>query len=242
MIPVRLRFFGSLRGATYPAAGIRYIPLLIALLVSLGSCEAVFTYSPLSGLQRDPSSLPTGQKITYAENALASGDPDAIRQAYDAIDEELQDGGLDAGTEEVLRRLAVDLSLEASGILQAALDLGVYAMSEEGLTDAQAKTRLDLMLDTVVDLAYVNEAVGQVAAATAGGFPVTGNQLVLAGMAEVCQVAAANPGGFSSLGPSLELDAAFQTVAAGVALLEGDGASPEMLGGLTSLLEFIGYP
>ncbi|MGA2642607.1 MAG: hypothetical protein ABSG21_17090 [Spirochaetia bacterium] len=59
--------------------------LLLASLFVLGGCQAIFTYSPLSGLQRDPASMSPAQRLTYAQNALDSGDATAMQKAYDAI-------------------------------------------------------------------------------------------------------------------------------------------------------------
>ena len=56
-----------------------------ALLAFLVGCQAVFTFSPMGFLQRDPSRLPLAQKMTYAENALASGDDQTMLDAYNAI-------------------------------------------------------------------------------------------------------------------------------------------------------------
>jgi len=81
--------------------------LVLLLLLILAGCQAIFTYSPLSFLQRDPANLPLDQKIAWAENALASGDPEAMATAYDAIKDE---SGVDY--------LAANLALELSGVPQ----------------------------------------------------------------------------------------------------------------------------
>lgn len=48
-------------------------------------CEQFFTYSPLSFLQRDPSTLPMDQRISYARLALEGGDKETQKDAYNAI-------------------------------------------------------------------------------------------------------------------------------------------------------------
>ncbi|MFW5782912.1 MAG: hypothetical protein ACOCY8_00185 [Spirochaetota bacterium] len=58
------------------------ILLVLALVVG---CESVFTTSPLSFLQRDPSQLSAGQRVTYGHDALASGDTDKMADAFDAL-------------------------------------------------------------------------------------------------------------------------------------------------------------
>ncbi len=59
--------------------------LLAAALAALVGCQAMFTYSPLKGLQRPPSSMTPAQRLTYAQDALASGDTAAMTAAYQAI-------------------------------------------------------------------------------------------------------------------------------------------------------------
>ncbi|RKX82443.1 MAG: hypothetical protein DRP57_09875 [Spirochaetes bacterium] len=100
--------------------------LSIAVIFIMSGCQAVFTYSPLSFLQRDPSTLSAAEQRTYAENALASGDADAIAKAYDAIKALLKDNPDDPE----LNLLAAKLGVEVSGIpslidqiIQGSLDL-----------------------------------------------------------------------------------------------------------------------
>jgi len=100
--------------------------LSIAVIFIMSGCQAVFTYSPLSFLQRDPSTLSAAEQRTYAENALASGDADAIAKAYDAI-KVLLEGNPD---DPELNLLAAKLGVEVSGIpslidqiIQGSLDL-----------------------------------------------------------------------------------------------------------------------
>ena len=81
------------------------------LLVLCVGCQAVFTFSPMSFLQRDPSRLPLAQKMTYAENALASGDDQAMLAAYNAIKNDA--GGSSDGD---LNLLAARLAMELSGV------------------------------------------------------------------------------------------------------------------------------
>jgi len=58
------------------------VPFLAMLMAG---CQAIFTFSPLSGLQRDPSTMSPEQRLTYAQDALASGDAAAMKKAYDAL-------------------------------------------------------------------------------------------------------------------------------------------------------------
>ena len=122
--------------------------LSVAVIFIVSGCQAVFTYSPLSFLQRDPSTLSADAQKTYAEDALASGDAEAIAKAYDAIKALLADNP----TDPELNLLAAKLGVEVSGvpglinqIIQGELDLsGPNALSDvsdfinSGSVDPQA--------------------------------------------------------------------------------------------------------
>jgi hypothetical protein len=87
------------------------IPILLVLvLVLIASCQQIFTFSPLSFLQRDPSKLPPEQQIAYAEGALASGDAETMAVAYNLIN-----GSDDPN----VALLASDLAIGASGLTDA---------------------------------------------------------------------------------------------------------------------------
>lgn len=116
--------------------------LVLLLLFLFAGCQAIFTYSPLSFLQRDPANLPLDQKITWAENALASGDPEAMATAYDAIKDE---SGVDY--------LAANLALELSGAPQL-----LFEVMEENI-EIDSETDLDTFLEQV-DENYIIAAGG----------------------------------------------------------------------------------
>ncbi len=60
--------------------------LAVTLVVlALVGCQEIFTYTPLSGLRRDPASLTPAQRLQAARDALQSGDAAAMKAAYDAI-------------------------------------------------------------------------------------------------------------------------------------------------------------
>ena len=67
----------------------KYIFLILAIPVLLFfmACQDIFTYSPFSGAQRDPSTMTDAQKINYANDALSSGDDEAIEKALKTRDE-----------------------------------------------------------------------------------------------------------------------------------------------------------
>ncbi len=99
--------------------------VLSVLLIS--SCEAIFTYSPVSFLQRDPANMSTAQKVSYAEEALSSGNKDAMLKAYESIKDLASKNPKDVE----LNMLAAKLAVELSGvpdvideIVQGKIDLG----------------------------------------------------------------------------------------------------------------------
>ncbi len=116
--------------------------LVLLLVLLLAGCQAIFTYSPLSFLQRDPANLPLEQKIAWAENALASGDPEVMETAYDAIKDE---SGVDY--------LAANLALELSGVPELLFEV------MEGDVEIDSTTDLDTFLDQV-DGDYIIAAGG----------------------------------------------------------------------------------
>lgn len=65
-----------------------FLILFILIFFVYTGCEEVFTASPLSGLDRDPSDFDLPRKMEYAREALASGDLTYIKKAYDALDAE----------------------------------------------------------------------------------------------------------------------------------------------------------
>jgi hypothetical protein len=85
------------------------------LVVScLASCQAVFTWSPLQFLRRDPATMTVGQQLQYADQALGSGDAAAVQAAYDAISAAANDPANLANPE--VQYTAAQLALELSGV------------------------------------------------------------------------------------------------------------------------------
>ena len=121
-----------MNGAGILLKGLLYLVLLTALL---SSCEQVFTYSPLSWAQRDPSDLSDAQKIAYAESVLGSGDADAMADAYEAIQD---------SSDPDVQYLASQLAIGASGLNEAAAEI------LESLDDID-DTTLQGILDDVDD-------------------------------------------------------------------------------------------
>jgi hypothetical protein len=165
----------------------------VALLALLAGCQAVFTYSPLSFLQRDPADLPPDQQVSWAEQALASGDPQAMAQAYDLVK-----GDPDQAY------LAASLAAELSGVTQALADAiaDLATISGWGWTSgAEAEAYLDAFLASIVP--SYTEAAGAlfgtlVAEAVLAGNPgdLSGTDMLVGALCLAFD--AADPGGFAT--------------------------------------------
>src|ERR1700690_1173027 len=81
--------------------------LILLVLVVLSGCQNIFTYTPLKGLQRDPSTLSAPQRLVYAQDALASGDKGAMLAAYNAIKNDTSPDAV---------HLTAELGIELSGV------------------------------------------------------------------------------------------------------------------------------
>ena len=88
--------------------------LVVAGILLLAGCEAMFTYTPLAAFQRPPSSLGPEARLTWAQDALASGDAAAMKTAYDAIK---NDPGAEA------EYTAAQLGIELSGVPSLLLEV-----------------------------------------------------------------------------------------------------------------------
>jgi hypothetical protein len=140
-----------------------------ACILVFTGCEAIFTTSPLSFLQRDPSKLSDEQKIAWAEAAWASGDEEAMAEAYAAI-ADLATGSSDPE----LTYLAANLALELSGV-PGIVD-SILADVDNLVVDAAL---LNPIL-SAVDAAYVAAAAGFFQDTLANGpDTLTGTDLIM---------------------------------------------------------------
>lgn len=161
------------------------IILFVAAAIILPiSCQRVFTFSPFSSLQRDPSDLSEEEQQRYALDALASGDAAAMAEAYDLIAAQLANDP-DNGE---LHLLAADLAIGASGIgdLVGSID------PDSGFGDPDA---LGEGLDTDM-LAQVD---GHISQAEGAGETVSDSQYVNASAAIIFHKASENEDGFDGL-------------------------------------------
>lgn len=144
----------------------RRIPLALSLVTAVavvllfGGCQAIFTYSPLSGLQQSPADMTPSQRLTYAQDALASGDQAAMKSAYDAIK---NDTGADA------QYTAAQLGIELSGVPTVLREIA----SDTSTITTQLNTIDAFIASHGLSPAYMVAAYTQLTAAKAAGAPLT---------------------------------------------------------------------
>ena len=133
--------------------------VLAAALLSAG-CQAIFTFSPVAGLQQSPSNMTPAQRLTYAQDALASGDQAAMKTAYDAIKND---------TSGPAQYTTAQLGIELSGV-PAVL---VQVANDPSSVTTQLNTINDYVTSHNIDPNYMVAASTQLAAAAAAGVPLT---------------------------------------------------------------------
>lgn len=166
------------------------IAAAVGALLMVG-CQAVFTYSPLSGLARSPSQMSTAEVQQYATQALASGDPAAMTNAYDAIK-----GSTDPGTQ----LLAAQLAFGGSGATQV-FNQVLGAIASNPNPTAADLTSLTTQLQSALNSVNVPLAADGATALTnaaAGGATVTDSQYAM-GAAALVASAAKQAGGLQNL-------------------------------------------
>jgi len=57
------------------------VVIVVFITIVFSGCQAVFTYSPFSFLQRDISSRPVEVQVSRAREALSSGDTEQMAEA-----------------------------------------------------------------------------------------------------------------------------------------------------------------
>jgi hypothetical protein len=143
--------------------------VLLASLIVLGGCQAIFTYSPFSGLRRPPSSMTPAQRLTYAQDALASGDAAAMKSAYDAIK---NDSGSDA------QYTAAQLGIELSGVPTVLREIA----SDPSTVTTQLNTISAFIAAHNLDPTYMVAAAAQLSAAQAAGATLTEMDMAMGAM------------------------------------------------------------
>jgi hypothetical protein len=92
----------------------------IAISCLLSGCEAVFTFCPVAFLQRSTADMTPEQALSYAQDALSSGDQATMQKAYDSLIARIEAGSVDATTNYTAAELALELS-GAPAVLTAAV-------------------------------------------------------------------------------------------------------------------------
>ena len=200
------------------------------VVLALASCEMMFTTSPLSFLQRDPANLSPEQQVVFARDALASGNRDQMKAAY-----ELLKGSGDPQT----RLLAADLALGASG-----LESGLAAALPDLLAAGDDQEALDEALEEFLggfsasELTLMSEAATLLASAADDASP-TPEQYLLAAVG-LMAVAADEHGGVTGLDAIGEGDPGHAEVEQAKSFLQAAYDALEAKGESTDLLEGIG--
>jgi hypothetical protein len=159
-------------------AAVFLVPALVTLLVG---CQAIFTFSPLSGLQRDPSTMSPEQRLTYAQDALASGDTAAMQKAYNAIK---NDSGGPA------QYTTAQLGIELSGVPTVFRDLA----NTPGNVSAQLSVLDSFIAAHNLQPALMVTAAGQLLNAAAAGITLTTMDYIMGSMGMMLGYAFASSG------------------------------------------------
>jgi len=191
-------------------------------LLTLVSCQAVFTYSPVAFLERDLSSLSDSQKIERASDALESGSTEEIRAAYDAVASIIAAGGAGATTDNML--LAADLAFAGSGLTDVITSV---AQNPDLVTSATTEELTTLFESFDADLVTAGATYVQQASADTNA-TITPSQYQIAGAALLASAAEQSGSGFDIINsPPAEGDAGYQDYQDALSFLE--------LGGLDDL-------
>ena len=145
----------------------------LAAVGCLVSCQAVFTFSPLSFLQRDPAGLSADQQVGFAEEALASGDADALRAAYDALVVTAA-----TSTDPDVQYTAAQLALELSGVSDVFTSL-LGRLGGGGGDDALATAATAY---ESIDVSLLSAAADYLDAAESGGADLTATDYFVGGV------------------------------------------------------------
>jgi hypothetical protein len=168
---------------------ISWTAVIIVTLLTFIACQDVFTFSPFSGLQRDPAKLSDEMKVSYATNALAGGSQDSMSEAYTLINDMLTNDG-DNGE---LQLLAADLAMGASGISDAVSDLIGSLGSDSAIENIDPN---DIV--SGLDSDMLGAVSTHIDAAESTGTTPTNSQYVNAGAALVAKEAK-DAGGFENI-------------------------------------------
>ena len=155
-------------------------PLVIALLAG---CDVIFTWSPVSGLRGEPT----------PEEALASGDKEAMAEAYASIRDEAF-----STTDGDLELLAAQLALELSGLPDVMTDLLAGDIDfADGLTPENEAALNDLI--AALDASYVSDAAALYPEADGDGGDLDATDYLMGALAVLADVTVAEGGDVSDV-------------------------------------------
>ena len=159
-------------------------------IAAFSSCEALFSTNLLSGAQRDPSSLSQEQKVTYAQDALASGDEASMKKAYDAL----------SGTSDnSLKPLVAELALGAAGVTSAMTNILDDIVNSADETAIEAAINQLLSEFTAGDVVLIASGSTLISSAESAGVAVSSNQYLIAGVGMLIKAAVDNGNDITSI-------------------------------------------
>jgi|GEM_PF-5201491 len=140
---------------------------ILFVLMILAGCQDIFTYTPLKGLQRDPSTLSPAQRLVYAQEALASGDKNAMLAAYNAIKNDTSPDAV---------HLTAELGIELSGVPALINDA---VTNESTLTGSGTSIADFINSHTGLDPAMMIAGATSIDALAAAGYDVSTNDRIM---------------------------------------------------------------
>jgi hypothetical protein len=141
--------------------------LILLVLMILSACQDIFTYTPLKGLQRDPSTLSAQQRLVYAQDALASGDKNAMLAAYNAIKTDTSPDAV---------HLTAELGIELSGVPGL---INEAVTNESTLTGSGNTITAYLAAHPGLDPSLMVAAGNSMLALAQAGYPLSTNDRIL---------------------------------------------------------------
>lgn len=190
---------------------------LLGWVLVLSGCEQIFTASLLSFLQRDPANLPPEQQVAWAEQALASGDPEAMAKAYELVKDDPANAYLAAS-------LAVELSGIPVVLTQAIADLETI---QGFTTDAELEAYLDDFF-SIIDAVYASAAGSHYQTVmTDDPAQLSGQDMILGSLC-LAYSAVASDGDFGSATPA-EIAMVDGFITDGLAALPADDLARDIL-------------
>ena len=190
------------------------VVIVVFITIVFSGCQAVFTYSPFSFLQRDISSRPVEVQVSRAREALSSGDTEQMAEAYEIVE-----GLLETSDDPELFLLAADLAFGASGMTEVFTSV---LQDMDTITESTPEDFEEVLKTLKVDL--IAEGAAHVQAAVDADAEVTDTQYIIAGAALLTS-AVEKAGGFEEVGELTEGDEGYEELKDAEEFLEAGGAT-----------------